>query len=303
MSGNRLIALLVLAFVVQLGVLASRYWGVAGQSADAHDGSARLLPAGIAVTHLRVSDEYDNETVLVTSGDRWVLPELLGLPADADRVNAMLAALDTEHLWPVAHSTAARQRFQVADYLYQRKLEVTSADGREAVIYLGTSPGFRKVHARNGERDAVVSIALNVHDVPANPGAWLDPRLLQIRAPVGIDADSYSLRFDNGAWISGFGGTPDPVEVEALLDTLRTLHVEGVASVDMHRELMAAEAALELRVRGLAGTVTLELFAADDRYFVLSSEYPLFFRLSRYDFDRLTGIDFSLMSGADAQGE
>ena len=248
---------------------------------------------------LRVSDEYDNETVITRRGEHWVLPELLGLPADADKVNAMLAVLETDHLWPVAQSTAARQRFQVADYLYQRKLEIASDDGREAVIYLGTSPGFRKVHARNDERDAVLSIALNVHDVPARPDAWLDPRLLQIRAPVGIDADSYSLRFEDGSWVSGFGGKPDPVEVEALLDTLRTLHVEGVASVDTHRELMSAEAALELRVRALAGTVTLELFAADDRYFVLSSEYPLFFRLSRYDFDRLTGIDFSLLSGAD----
>jgi hypothetical protein len=286
----------MLALVLQLGVLASRYWDGASDPSSERAGGARLLPAQLQATRLLISDEYDNETVIARRGEHWVLPELLGLPANADKVNAMLAILDTDHLWPVARSTAARQRFQVADYLYQRKLEIASAKGREAVIYLGTSPGFRKVHARNEAHDEILSIALNVHDVPAFPGAWLDPRLLQIRTPVGIDGDSYSLRFENGGWVSGFGGTPNPVEVEALLDTLRTLHVEGVASMDMHRELMDAEAALELRVRGLAGTVTLELFAADDRYFVLSSEYPLFFRLSRYDFDRLTGIDFSRMS-------
>ncbi len=288
----------MLALVLQLGVLTSRYWDGATDPSSERAGSARLLPTQMQATQLLISDEYDNETVIARRGEHWVLPELLGLPADADKVNAMLAVLDTDHLWPVARSTAARQRFQVADYLYQRKLEIASANGREAVIYLGTSPGFRKVHARNEAHDEILSIALNVHDVPAFPGAWLDPRLLQIRTPVGIDGDSYSLRFENGGWVSGFGGTPNPVEVEALLDTLRTLHVEGVASMDMHRELMDAEAALELRVRGLAGTVTLELFAADDRYFVLSSEYPLFFRLSRYDFDRLTGIDFSRMSEA-----
>lgn len=298
MSGNRWIALLTLALVLQLGVLASRYWDASGDTPGERAGNARLLPARMKVTQLLISDEYDNETVIARRGEYWVLPELLDLPADADKVNSMLAILATDHLWPVAVSTAARQRFQVAEYLYQRKLVIAAANGDETVVYLGTSPGFRKVHARNEARDEVLSIPLNVHDVPAFPGAWLDPRLLQVRTPVGIDGDSYSLRFENGGWVSGFGGTPNPAEVEALLDTLRTLHVEGVASVDMHRELMNAEAALELRVRGLAGTVTLELFAADDRYFVLSSEYPLFFRLSRYDFDRLTGVDFSRMSEA-----
>ncbi|MGB1140619.1 MAG: hypothetical protein ACPG1A_06945 [Halioglobus sp.] len=297
MSPRRWLALLTLLLVFQLGVLGSRYWAAAPLAPTNEAPVARLLPAGMNAAEILISDEYDNETVLSRRGQRWVLPELLGLPASAEKVDALLAVIDADKLWPVARTSAARQRFQVADYLYQRRIALRGADGATEIIYLGTSPGFRKVHARNDAREDIHSVTLNIHDVPAFSGAWLDPRLLQVRTPLGIDADSYSLRFENGVWISAFGGTPDTFELEALLDTLRSLQVEGVADEATQRDLMDAEAALELRVTGLAGDVTLELFAFEEGHFILSSEYPLFFKLTQYDFDRLTGIDFSLISG------
>jgi hypothetical protein len=42
-----------------------------------------------------------------------------------------------------------------------------------------------------------------------------------------------------------------------------------------------------------------EQVALNDPYFIHSSEYPLFFKLNAYDFDRLTGIDFRLISGEE----
>jgi hypothetical protein len=34
-----------------------------------------------------------------------------------------------------------------------------------------------------------------------------------------------------------------------------------------------------------------------NEHFIYSSEYPIFFTLSAYDFDRLTGVDPRLISG------
>lgn len=297
MSPRRWLALLTLLLVFQLGVLGSRYWSTAPLAPSSEVTLARLLPADLDAREILIGDEYDNETVLSRRGQSWILPELLGLPANAQKVDALLRVIDADTLWPVARTSAARQRFQVADYLYQRRIALRGADDATEVIYLGTSPGFKKVHARNSTRDEIHSVTLNIHGVPAFSGAWLDPRLLQVRTPLGIDADSYSLRFENGQWISAFGSTPDVFELEALLDTLRSMQVEGVADEATQRDLMDAEAALELRVRALAGEVNLELFAFEEGYFILSSEYPLFFKLTRYDFERLTGIDFSLISG------
>jgi hypothetical protein len=39
------------------------------------------------------------------------------------------------------------------------------------------------------------------------------------------------------------------------------------------------------------------LLTLNGEHFIHSSEYPLYFKLSALDFDRLTGIDASLVSG------
>ncbi len=253
-----------------------------------------------AVQELRVGDEYDNEAVLLRSGDRWVLPELDKLPADGERVSALLSALAAAgEGWPVAESSAARQRFQVADYYYQRRLELRGEGTELGVFYLGTAPGFRKVHARNEVHSAIYSIDYNTFDAPATSGGWLDPRLLQVRTPVAIAGDAYSLRLDNGTWRSGTGDTVDRREVDALANALRALQVEGVADEDIQRELASAEAEVELAVSSLAGEVTLELFSLQGEHYIHSSEYPFFFLLSAYDYDRLVGIDTRLLTGAD----
>ena len=56
------------------------------------------------------------------------------------------------------------------------------------------------------------------------------------------------------------------------------------------------EADLLLQVESLSGELALGLFSQDGEYFISSSEFPFFFNLSAYDYDRLTGIDFQLIS-------
>ena len=45
------------------------------------------------VDEIYVGDEFDNETALRRVGERWLLPELENLPADAQMVDALLAAI------------------------------------------------------------------------------------------------------------------------------------------------------------------------------------------------------------------
>ena len=166
-------------------------------------------------------------------------------------------------------------------------------------IYLGTSPGFRKVHARNEDQDAILQHHPGRPAILRTQRRLARPRLLQVRSPLRIDADLYNLHFENGVWLSGTGGAPDEQELEALITALKTLQVDGVADEELQRELSAVEADLVLKIQGLAGEVSLELLTLNDNYFIHSSEFPLFFKLSAYDFDRLTGIDFRLISGEE----
>lgn len=294
---NRTIGTLLLVLLIQCAMLTAVYWPTGSEAG--HVPRVAMLAFGQdAVDEIYIGDEFDNEIVVRKIGGRWVLPELEELPADLARIEQLLAGIasrDTD--WPVADSIAARQRFQVASYHYQRRLRLLADNQLLATLYLGTSPGHRKVHARNDSQDAIYSIPLNTFDVPGLSSAWLDRRLLQIRTPVGITADSYSLRREGDSWRSGIGREPDERELLALLSALRGLQVSGIAREDLQRDLAQAEPELVLSVNSLAGDVTLELFTLGDTHFVHSSEYPLFFTLDDYNYDHLTNIDFRLISG------
>jgi len=74
-----------------------------------------------------------------------------------------------------------------------------------------------------------------------------------------------------------------------------------VADEDLQRELSATEATLVLKIQSLTGEVTLQLITLNDSHYISSSEYPLFFKLSAYDYDRLTNIDFRLIAGEETR--
>jgi len=299
---NRAVTVLLLVLLIQCGLVAVVYWPQ--RDSGVNTAEDVLVPfSTAAVDELIVGDNFDNEVMLVKSGDQWLLPDMENLPADPGKVDVVLNAIQPEPgSWPIARSAAARQRFQVADYYYQRRLTLLAGGEILGTLYLGTSPGFHKIHTRNDQEDAIYSIDLSAFEVPAVSGAWLDSRLLQVRAPLRIDADLYNLAFEDGQWRSGTGGTPDEQELEKLLSALKALQVNGVADEDLQRELSATEADLVLSVEGLAGTVTLQLITQGGKHYIHSSEFPLFFELGTAEYDRLAGIDAGLISG-EVKGE
>jgi len=294
---NRNLASLLLLLLIQCVLVAAVYWPGSGKQGSAIEAMAPF--DRYRVTELYVGDEFDNETALKKVGERWFLPELEGLPADTLMVDKLLDAItNSANNWPIADSIAARQRFRVASYHYRRRISLLAGEQELGTFLLGTSPGYGKIYARNQSQLAIYSIPFNAHDAPGVSGAWLDRKLLQTRAPVRISADAYSLGLEGDQWLSGMGETPDERELQALLAALRSLQIDGLASEDDQRDLAEAEADMVLTIESLAGTVTLELFRMGERYFIHSSEYPLFFSLSAYDYDRLAGIDDRLISGA-----
>jgi hypothetical protein len=250
------------------------------------------------VDEIYITDDAGNETVLLRQGETWTLPELEELPVSRDRVSALLAAFSHgETGWPVADSVAARQRFQVAAYHFQRRLILIGGGELLGTVYLGTSPGFRQVHARNDAQDAIYSVALNTFDAPASGSEWLDGKLLQIRAPLAIVSDGYTLTRTGTSWQTSSGAVPDPREMNALLSALRSLNVRDLAEQDMQRELAESSPELVLQIKSLSGDSTLEFFELERHYYVYSSEYSLFFEIGAFDYTRLTGLDALLLAG------
>ena len=283
--------------LVQCAVTAFVYWPEASpQGVEAPGPLINLKPEAVAEIH--VADELGNEIVLENRGGRWVMAETDGLPADSQKVATLLRSISQPRpAWPVATTAPARQRFQVADYHYQRRIILIGQEQLLGTVYLGTSPGFRKVHARADRQQAVFSIEFSNHDAPATAEPWLDLALMQMRVPVSVTTDVYDIRREGDQWVSGWGETPDRRELMALLDSLENLQVAGLAGEELQRDLAAAEPELTLHADSLSGGQSLELYRLDGRFYIHSSRFTPFFELSEYEYQKLAGIDAERMMG------
>lgn len=296
---NRLNSALWLILLIQLSLTAVVYWPQ--QPVPAANPAEPLLAAALAeVRSIKVADNQGNEALLQRVNGHWQLPATQYLPADGDLVERLLRVLTVaEQGYPVATSVAARQRFEVASYRFQRSVTLLGQDGVSlGTAFLGTAPAFRQVHARSEAEDAIYSIAFNSFDAPAHDAGWLDRSLLQISQPLRIQGPGFDLRrMDSGSWQAANGAAPEPRELEALLSSLANLQVEGIADTDQQRTLAEAAPAFRINASTAAGDRALAFYRLDAQHFVQDARHELFFTLSAYDFDRLNTLDASRLNG------
>ncbi len=208
------------------GLLAAQVVIIAGlllASGVGSDASAPHLlsfdPAN--VTKLEVSGEED-AVQLVRDGEDWRLADgvLDGLPADGGKVSELLSDLsDLDAPWPVATSDDSAERFEVTEGNHQRRLVIEDADGPVADLLLGTSPGYRRVHARLSGASEVYSIDFSNYEAPTDADQWLDKALLAAKGQVSsvMLEDAWQLaRQDDGWLIDGA-----PADAEAADDLVR----------------------------------------------------------------------------------
>jgi hypothetical protein len=123
----------------------------------------------------------EGAVTLNQSSSQWVLPDEGDFPVAPNSVEALLEKLASlEKGWPVATTTSASRRFKVAEDEYERKLTLYSGDEVVGRLYVGTSPGFRKVHLRPDDEEAVFVAEFNAWEVDAQADGWIDKEVLKL---------------------------------------------------------------------------------------------------------------------------
>ncbi|MEM1436675.1 MAG: DUF4340 domain-containing protein [Pseudomonadota bacterium] len=231
------------------------------QSLTIDEGPA-AAPAADAEASAEAADTAPESVTVQRVADRW---EVAGLPADADKVNALLARLaDLRSAWPVATTLRAQSRFEVADDRYRKRVQVALGDGSAQSLLLGSSPGFKRVHARVPGNDAVYSIALAEFDLPTATVDWLDKALLAFAGDVtrvrrdgqweaSLEVPSAADDTTDGAaeparsWLIGplaagalaaETAAADPQAMQTLLNRFRSLQVIGIAPAESDASLV-----------------------------------------------------------------
>ena len=259
------------------------------------------------VSSFSVADA-DGEVALAKSGDAWQLPG--GIPADAGKVDEMLAKLaDGDAGWPVASSASTAERFEVTEDNHQRRLILKAGDETIADVYLGTSPGYRKTHARRHDDDDVYAITFSNYEAGAEAGDWLDKTLLRPQESVASirRVDGFSLaKSDAGEWQAEGGAVLDQGKATTFAGRFTGLTVLGVADADT-----LGEASATFTLEDDDGAFAFMLYRmAEDDYAAATDRVPGVYEISSYMAEQMdVGIE-DLMpdppeekAADDAEGE
>ncbi|MCW8127265.1 DUF4340 domain-containing protein [Microbulbifer halophilus] len=238
------------------------------------------------IEKLEISDG-DASVTLRKQGDTWLLPELEKLPANADKLDTLLEKLQGLRTgWPVATTDSSRERFEVAEDRFRKRLRLyTGGEKAVAEFYLGTSPGFRKIHLRSDGDDAVYAVELSSFEWPAKAADWLDKKLLAAGDVEAIDGPDYRLAKRDGKWQFDAGEAPlNSGEAEQLADALKNLRVSKLAA-----KVPEAEP-VRVKVTTGSGELDYEFLQADEHFYVRRGDREQLFELSRSAFDRIAGV-------------
>lgn len=186
-----------------------------------------------AVTKFTVA-EADEAVLLLREGDgdaaAWRLES--GLPADADKAKELLDEFaDMAAPWPVATSSDSAERFEVTESAHQRRLTLENADEVLADFFLGTSPGYQRVHARAAGEDEIYSLDFSNYEAPTDTDQWLDKALLaSIGEPSSIALEgAWRLAKSEDQWLLD-DAPADAEAADKLAGRFEDLRVLGIVS-------------------------------------------------------------------------
>jgi hypothetical protein len=242
------------------------------------------------VDGLRIEGEGESLWLRKQAG-RWRLPGHDDFPADQANVKDLLDQLGSlEKGWPLATSAGAAEHFKVAEDDYQRRLTLLSGDQPVATLYVGTSPGFRKVHVRPQGDDAVYSVAFNTWEASPKADDWIDKAMLKLDKDKIERIEMPGLVLQRKAGQLSLtdltdGQTADTNAIDDRVEKLADLRIQSLLGSVAKPEYKQDQPVLEIKLtRSDAGPLTYRFSKPDAaNYYVLKrSDLAEYFKLPEY---------------------
>jgi len=239
-----------------------------------------------------VIQDASNKVTLQKSGSQWQLPELHQLPVDKQKLEAILQKLDgTKLTWPVTTTASSHDRFEVSGTKFQRRIALFQGDTKKADLWLGTTPGFKKIHVRREGEDQVYAVELTAFEFATASNDWLQKGLLAVKDASLIKAADYELQKTADSWSfvaanqDANAEKVDATKATELANALSNLQVQEVVTQVPQGETTRAT------VKSGAGEFHYDFIKAGAGYFVKRSDHNLFFKLSQGEFERIANVN------------
>ena len=240
-------------------------WGLGQRDAEAPQ--AFLSFDSAIVDKLSISDG-ETSVELLRIGEEWKYGD--DVPANKSKIEDVLKKLgNTSAGWPVGATGSAAERFEVTDNLFQRRLVAKAGEVLVADIYLGTSPSFRKVHARHASGGPVYSIDFSNYEVGAEENEWLDKGLFRPQGSIaGLERKGQFVTTKrNGTWISG-GDDLNQSEINKL-----AARFEGLSVTEPSDFQLPTDPWIQYSLDDEEGTQLLSIYrVSDENNYVITSD-------------------------------
>lgn len=243
-----------------------------------------------AVDGLRI-EAGTTSLVLRKRDGQWRLPDKGDFPADQGAVEGLLGRLASlEKGLAVATSIGAAKRFKVDEGAFERKLTVLANDQPQAVLFLGSSPGFRKVHARPHNEEAVYSVTFDTWETSPKADDWVNKAVLKLDEAevMGIELPGLVLTRDGETLrVAGLNEGEETLtsEARALVSKVADLRIAAVLSGDAISPVDQEAHTFELKLTLKGGEVLSYRFSKpkEGGYYLLKrSDLAPSFKLAEY---------------------
>jgi len=244
----------------------------------------------LAVSGLQIIDSA-HRLEIERQENKWLLPDNGNFPASQHKVEQLLDTLGAlEKGWPVAGTRGAAQRFAVDEEHFERKLILLSDDKSLTTLYVGSSPGFRKVYVRPGDTDKIFSVDFNVWEASTKIEDWIDTDILALdqSSVQRLEMPGITIRRHDGRLQVMNLDENEQTNVDessVLLGRLTGLRIQSVLGTEMEPEYQQDEPALEIRLVTEGGEVLDYRFSKpqDASYYALKrSDLDFYFEVAEY---------------------
>lgn len=144
-----------------------------------------------------IQDGTGAQVELVKRDGQWRLPGHFDFPASASKVEGLLRDLQgLRTRLPVSTSPESFARFKVAADQFERRIDLRQGDRNVAVLYLGDSPGFKRLFARGSQGEAIFEVNYSAHQAGAKASDWTDQGLFALTSDqiTGLSLNGMLLR-------------------------------------------------------------------------------------------------------------
>jgi len=293
---SQAVKILTVILVVQIGLIAWVHRG--GEALGAFSSEEKFIGLEFSALDKITIEEKDKEKLVLQreeGEDSWVLPGHDNFPVEEKKLNDIGETLfSITKSYPVGQTDVAAKQFRLTDDEFERKVSFFKGDKLLKTLYIGTSPGFKKVHARVGDENLIYSVEYSAYKASSKSSDWFEKDFLNLDITDVAGITTGSLVFKDsgeGLKLEGLSENESTVakEVTSLASNVSAVVYEDVLGIVEKPEFKGDfSLKFSVDVKGKE-IITYDVTGPMDKdfYVLKSSEHPHYFKVRKAKYDKI----------------